>query len=299
MTPSARTPRATDRAGAGRRQTKTRARGGAVTAASHTLLGLWISIVIIPFLWTVMCSFKTTREILTAPLALPERWSLDNYVNAWTEAGVGRYFFNTAIVVGCALVLVMVLGGMCAYVLARFRFRGRMVIYYSMIAAMAFPAFLAIVPLFLLLQDLRLLNTKPGLVAVYVAFALPFTVFFLHSFFASLPNDVSEAAQIDGAGDWRTYFQVMLPMAAPGMASVAILNFIGLWNQYMLAVVLNSKKENYVLTQGMQVFAQKAGYSVDFGGLFAAVVMTVVPVLIVYMVFQRRLQGSVSQGTFR
>jgi N-acetylglucosamine transport system permease protein len=186
---------------------------------------------------------------------------------------------------------------MCAYVLARFPFPGSRIIYYLMLAGLTFPIFLAIVPLFFLLQQMGLLNTLPGLIFTYAAFALPFTVFFLFSFFKALPSTIAEAAAIDGAGEWRTFFQVMLPMARPGLATVVILNFVGLWNQFLLPIALNSDESNYVLTQGMAKFASQAGYSVDFGALFAAVVITVVPVLIVYMIFQRQLQGSVSQGT--
>jgi N-acetylglucosamine transport system permease protein len=151
--------------------------------------------------------------------------------------------------------------------------------------------------LFFVLKSIGLLNTLPGLILTYASFALPFTVFFLFSFFKALPNSIAEAAALDGAGEWRTFFQVMLPMARPGLATVAILNFVGLWNQFLLPVALNSDVKNYVLTQGMASFASQAGYSVDFGALFAGVVITVVPVLIVYLVFQRQLQGSVSQGT--
>jgi N-acetylglucosamine transport system permease protein len=139
----------------------------------------------------------------------------------------------------------------------------------------------------------------PGLILTYVAFALPFTVFFLYSFCKGLPDEIAEAAAIDGAGEWRTFFQVMLPMAKPGMASVAIFNFLGLWNQFLLPVALNTDKNNYVLSQGMASFASSAGYAVDFGALFAAVVITIVPVLIAYVIFQRQLQGSVSQGTMK
>ena len=203
------------------------------------------------------------------------------------------------IVVGVALVLVMLLGAMCAYVLARFKFPGARLIYYSMLAGLTFPVFLAIVPLFFILKNAGLLNTLPGLIITYVAFALPFTVFFLHAFFKTLPDDVYEAAQIDGAGEWRAFFQIMLPMARPGIAAVAIFNFLGLWNQFLLPVALNTDPNRYVLTQGMASFASQAGYAVDFGALFAAVVITVVPVLVVYLIFQRRLEGSVSQGTFR
>ena len=271
----------------------------AVAGTSHGLLTVWAVIVLAPFLWTLLSSFKTSSEILSSPFSLPERWSFDNYVSAWTDAGIGRFFFNTLIIVGTALVLVMLLGSMLAYVLARFEFFGNRFIYNVMLASMAFPLFLAIVPLFFILQNMGLLNTRPGLILVYTAFALPFTMFFLYSFFQQLPQDIYEAAQIDGAGEWRTFFSVMVPMAAPGMASVAILNFLGLWNQFLLPVVLNTNQANYVLSQAMATFASSAGYSIDFGSLFAAAVMTILPVLVVYIVFQRQLEGSVSQGTFR
>ena len=271
----------------------------AVEATSHVLLSIWSIIVIVPFLWVVLSSFKTTKEILASPFSLPAHWQFDNYAHAWTDAGIRQFFLNTVIVVGVALVLVMLLGAMCAYVLARFTFPGSRFIYYLMLAGLTFPIFLAIVPLFFVLKNLELINTLPGLIMVYVAFALPFTVFFLYAFFKTLPDDVYEAALIDGAGEWRAFFRIMLPMARPGMAAVAIFNFLGLWNQFLLPVALNTDQSRYVLTQGMASFASQAGYAVDFGALFAAVVITVVPVLIVYVIFQRRLEGSVSRGTFR
>jgi N-acetylglucosamine transport system permease protein len=271
----------------------------AVEATSHVLLAIWTIIVIVPFLWVVLSSFKTTKEILASPFSLPAHWRFDNYVHAWTDAGIRQFFLNTVIVVGVALVLVMLLGSMCAYVLARFKFPGARFIYYLMLAGLTFPIFLAIVPLFFILKNSQLINTLPGLIMVYVAFALPFTVFFLYAFFKTLPDDVYEAALIDGAGEWRAFFRIMLPMARPGIAAVAIFNFLGLWNQFLLPVALNTDPSRYVLTQGMAEFASQAGYAVDFGALFAAVVITVVPVLIVYVIFQRRLEGSVSRGTFR
>jgi N-acetylglucosamine transport system permease protein len=271
----------------------------AVETTSHVLLAVWSVIVIVPFLWVVLSSFKTTKEILASPFSLPAHWSFDNYAHAWTDAGIRQFFLNTVIVVGAALVLVMLLGAMCAYVLARFTFPGARFIYYLMLVGLTVPIFLAIVPLFFILKNTHLINTLPGLIMVYVAFALPFTVFFLYAFFRTLPDDVYEAALIDGAGEWRAFFRIMLPMARPGIAAVAIFNFLGLWNQFLLPVALNTDQSRYVLTQGMASFASQAGYAVDFGALFAAVVITVVPVLIVYVIFQRRLEGSVSRGTFR
>ncbi len=264
---------------------------------SHVVLIVWAVIVIVPMLWTLMTSFKTTSQIFHSPFSLPDRLHLENYTGAWTTAGIGNYFVNTVIVVGSALVLVMILGAMCAYVLARFQFFGSRAIYYLMLAGLTFPIFLAIVPLFFTLKNFGILNTLPGLIITYVAFALPFTVFFLFSFFKALPDEVAEAAALDGAGEWQTFFRIMLPMARTGFATVAIFNFLGLWNQFLIPVALNTNVDNYVLSQGMAAFASQAGYAVDFGQLFAAVVITVTPVLIVYIIFQRQLQGSVSQGT--
>jgi len=267
------------------------------TTVSHTALIVWSLIVILPLLWTLMTSFKTTSQIFSSPFSFPTSLNLQNYVNAWTTAGIGSYFLNTVIVVGSALVIVMVLGAMCSYVLARFAFWGNRAIYYLMLAGLTFPIFLAIVPLFFTLKNLGLLNTLPGLTLTYVAFALPFTVFFLFAFFKALPEEIAEAAALDGAGEWSTFFRVMLPMARNGMTSVLIFNFLGLWNQFLIPVALNTNVKNYVLSQGMAAFASQAGYAVDFGALFAAVVITVTPVLVVYIIFQRQLQGSVSQGT--
>lgn len=268
-----------------------------IGAASHGVLTVWSLLVVLPLLWTIMSSFKTSAEIFASPFAPPQHWNFQNYANAWTTAGIGSFFLNSVIVVVGALIITMLFGSMCAYVLARFQFPGSRIVYYLMLVGLTFPIFLAVVPLFFVLKGVGLLNTLPGLILTYSMFALPFTVFFLYSFFKTLSGSIAEAAALDGCGEWGTFFRIMLPMARPGLATVAILNFVGLWNQFLLPAALNSDESNYVLTQGMQKFASQAGYSVDFGALFAAVVITIVPVLIVYLIFQRQLQGSVVQGT--
>jgi ABC-type glycerol-3-phosphate transport system permease component len=271
----------------------------AVAILAHTALIGGVILVCAPLLWVLMSSFKTTSEIFQSPFQLPTSLNFDNYVSAWTTASIGTFFFNTVIVVACSLVIVMVLGAMCAYVLARYEFRGSNIIYYLMLAGLTFPIFLFVVPLFIILKNIHLLNTLPGLIVTYVAFALPFTVFFLFAFFKSLSKEIAEAAEMDGAGPWRIFFEIMLPMAKPGMASVAIFNFLGLWNQFLLPIALNTNRNNYVLSQGMASFASQAGYAVNFGALFAAVVITVLPVLVTYIIFQRQLQGSVSPGLLK
>ena len=275
--------------------------GGERTVAgiSHVVLSLWALAVILPLVWTFFSSLKDSRSINVSPFSLPQVWHWDNYVRAWNTIGVAKYFLNTVVVVGSALVLVMLLGAMSAYVLARFRFPGNALVYYLILLGNTFPIFLAVVPLFFVLKNAGLLGTYQGLILVYVAYAYPFTVFFLYAFFKTLPQEIYEAAQVDGAGDWRTFFQVMLPMAKPGLASVAIFNFLGLWNQYLLPTVLNPNKDMYVLSQGLYSMSSQQGYNVDYGGLFAAVVITIAPVLLMYVIFQRQLQGGVSQGTMK
>src|SRR5690625_3587348 len=178
------------------RRTETTSRGDRVVGGiSHSVLIVWCILVIAPMLWTLLSAFKTSSEIFGNPFGLPADWNFDNFVNAWVSSQIGLAFVNTIIVVGVALALVMLLGAMCSYVLARFSFPGRRAIYYLMLAGLTFPVFLAIVPLFFVLKDLGLLGSVPGLIITYVAFALPFTVFFLYAFFRSLPEDISEAAR--------------------------------------------------------------------------------------------------------
>ena len=267
------------------------------TIAAQVILGIWTLVVILPLLWTGFSSFKTSGEILSSPFDLPAEWNFDNFVTAWTKAGIGRFFGNTILVVGCALFLVMLLGAMCAYVLARYQFPGRRIIYYSLIAGLTFPLFLAVVPLFFIMETLHIRGTYIGLILAYVGFALPFTVFFLYAFFRQLPGEIGEAAAIDGAGDFRTFFQVMLPMAGPGMASVTIFNFLGLWNQFLIPIVLNTDRDKYVLAQGLANMQAQQGYDSDWGAMFASVTITILPVLIVYVIFQRQLQGGLGPST--
>ncbi|MGH3585764.1 MAG: carbohydrate ABC transporter permease [Pseudonocardia sp.] len=282
--------RAPDRGSAGERS---------MNVASQVLLVVWVLLGIVPLLWAVLTSFKSDREIFTNPWSLPTEWHFDNFVRAWTTANIGRYFINSAIVVCAAVLLVMLLGAMAAYVLARYEFPGRTVIYYTIIAGMAFPIFLALVPLFFVVQNVGMLGTYHGLVLVYTAYALPFTVFFLTSFFKSLPGALVEAAMLDGCSHSRAFFTIMLPLARPGMVSVGILNFFGLWNQFLLPLVLMPDQDRYVLSQGLAVLAANQGYRSDWSALFAGLVIAVFPVLVVYVVFQRRIQDGLSVGAMK
>ncbi|WP_328345141.1 carbohydrate ABC transporter permease [Micromonospora sp. NBC_00421] len=263
-------------------------------------LAVWAVIVIVPILWTFLAAFKNTGEIFSSPWTLPAELRWENFGRAWTKAHIGRYFLNSVFVVSCSTFGTMLLGSMAAYVLARYRFRGNRAIYYLFVSGLAFPVFLALVPLFFVVRNLGLLDTHTGVILVYIAYSLPFTIFFLAAFFRTLPNSVAEAGMIDGCSHTRLFFQVMLPMAKPGLISVAIFNIIGQWAQYQLPLVLLSNaKDKWVLTQGIADISVNAGYEADWSGLFAALTIAILPMIIVYAIFQRQIQSGLTSGAVK
>jgi N-acetylglucosamine transport system permease protein len=189
---------------------------------------------------------------------------------------------------------------MVAYVLARYSFPGNRFIYYLFAGGLMFPVFLALVPLFFVVRNLGLLHSHLGLILVYAAYAMPFSVFFLTAFFRTLPSAVAEAALIDGCSHTGVFFRVMLPMARPGIVSVALFNVLGLWNQYLLPLVLNQgDKSTAVLTEGLASLVAQQGYQSDWSALFAGMVIAMLPVLIVYLVFQRRVRQGFVAGALK
>ena len=266
---------------------------------THLLLGLWAVMVIFPFVWMVMTSFKTDAEIIFSPWKWPEAIQWSNYSRAWNKAHLGRYFFNTIIVIAGSLSGTLLISAMAAYVLTRFDFPGRTFIFYLFIAGMMFPVFLALVPLFFLVKDLHMIATYQGLILVYIAYSLPFTIFFLTGFFKTLPGEVAEAAVVDGAGQYRVFFDIMLPMAKPGLIAMGIFNFLGQWNQYLLPTILMPDEHKYVISQGLAVLAIQQGYQNDYSALFAAMTITMIPTLLIYIIFQRRLESGLTAGALK
>lgn len=280
-----------------------RSEGMALNVFSHGFLAVWAILIVLPLIWLMLGSFKTDSQIGASALSWPSNWHFDAFSRAW-EKGIGDYFANTMIVMVFSVPLTMLLGSMAAYVLARYPFKGNRIIYYFFVSGAMFPVFLALVPLFFMVKRLDMLNTYQGLILVYIAYSMPFTVFFMHSFFRTLPTAVHEAAVIDGASDTRIFFQVMLPMAKPGLISVGIFNVLGQWNQYILPSVLmqpqsGSDPERYLLTQGLIQLQYQMGYETDLPVLFAGVTIAMIPMLVVYLSFQRQIQAGLTSATLK
>lgn len=275
-----------------------------LTPITHVVLVIWTLVTMIPVLWVLASSLKTDNEIFVDSWRLPASLQFQNYARAWNEANFSNYFLNSLIVVGVSTVLVMLLGSMAAYALARYEFPLRGVLLGVFVMANAVPMFVALVPLFGIMKNYGFLTgSRPmqliGLICVYTAWALSFTVFFLTAFFKQLPKEVYEAAFVDGAGHFKTFFLIMLPMARPGLVSVGIFNVLGLWNQYLIPLFLNPNPKNYVITQGLAKMASDAGYAADYSGLFAGLIIGMLPVVVMYFIFQRQIQTGMTAGAIK
>ena len=290
-TPASTPPR---QAGDGRGPGRTGDAG--VNVFSHVVLIGWSVMVAVPFAWALLASLKTSREIFGSPWSLPAAFQWSNFARAW-DKGVGEYLLNSIVVVTGGVVLTMLFGSMAAYVLARYRFPGNRLIFYLFAAGMMFPVFLAIVPLFFVVKNLGMLSTYQGLILVYTAYSLPFTVFFMHAFFRTLPTSIAEAAFLDGCSHTGVFFRVMLPMARPGLLSIGIFNVLGQFNQFVLPSFLSPERP--VLAQGIATLLASQRYEGDWGALFAALTIAMVPVVVVYLLFYRQVQAGLTSGTLK
>jgi N-acetylglucosamine transport system permease protein len=252
-----------------------------------------------PLLWVVVSSLKPGHQIVGEPWALPVRPEFSNYSNAWNDAGIGMAFLNSAVVCLASLAVLLPVGAMAAYVLSKYRFWGSRTVSTLFLGGMMFPHLLVIVPLFLLMRDLGGLDTHWGLVAVYVAYSLSFTIFVLGGFFDALPDELIEAAMMDGCGHGGVFWRVMLPLVRPGVAVVAIFAGIGLWNEYALAKVLLTSSGRQTLPVELANLTMTQQYQADWGALFAALVIVMAPVLALYAVFRDRVQQAMVAGAVK
>jgi N-acetylglucosamine transport system permease protein len=275
----------------------------AFSGLAHIALFVWALVTAGPLIWVMLASFKTNTEIfLGEPFALPSSFSLDTYFSAWDQAHIGRYFLNSVFVVVISTAGTMLFGSMAAYVLARYTFFGNRFLYYLFVSGLAFPTFMALGPLYYILRNMGLLNSFVGLILVYIAYSLPFTVFFLAAFFKTLPHEIDEAATVDGASHTRKFFQIMMPMAKSGLVSITIFNIVGQWNQYLLPLVImqgQGAEEKWVLTQGIANISTQAGYHAEWSTLFAALTLSIIPMIIVYAIFQRQIQAGLTAGAVK
>ena len=262
---------------------------------------LWV---VYPMLWLAYSSLKPDEAIFRDAFALPAAHGMrfDNYTRAWREARFSDYFFNSVFVTGVSVALITLLGAAAGFALARFRLPGGRIAFWLFLAGLMIPAQLSVVPLFFELRSLHLLNSRLGLILVYTANGLPFAIFILAGFFKTLPRTLYEAALVDGCNEFSAFRRILLPLARPGLVTVAIFQFIGVWKEYFFAFMLTSGAtgaEVRTLPLGLANLAITSQYHTDYGELFAGLVLVTVPVLVVYLLLQRHIVKGVTAGALK
>jgi len=271
---------------------------GATALTTHIVLVLFSILMIFPVFVVLLDSLKSQRELYMNPWGFPKVARLSNYVQAWSIGKIGDYYLNSIIVALGSLVLIIAIVYLAAYALARFRFRGRDVIVILFVSTMMLPIQVTIIPIYKIENALHINDSLLGLILPYVAKALPFSIFILIAFLKTLPREFDEAARIDGAGRFTILAKIMVPLSKPGFATIVILNFMSIWNDFYLPLVLIHDPTKRTLNLGLVNFSQLWGLQ-DYTRLFAALAIISVPLIAVYIIFQKQFISGLTSGGLR
>ncbi len=263
---------------------------------TYSLLVLGVMIVTVPFWYMVATSLKPQAFVFEIPPRLwPSPATIGNYIEALTKESFSLYFLNSLIVASVATALTVGVSAMMAYAFARLEFPGKEVVFYSLLLGMMIPPVMLIIPQFIVAKNLNLLNSLTGLIVVYISMNLSVQTFLLRGFFEGIPRSLEEAALIDGAGRWTIFRRVALPLVRPGLAVVAIFTFLYAWDEFPWANVAIKETSKRTLPIGIALF--QSAHLTEWGQVFAASIVAIVPVIIVFAVFQRYfIRGDVSSG---
>lgn len=264
---------------------------------AYAVLLAYSFITLVPLVTMFLNGFKSMRDIFLRPFAFPWPLNYQNYVQAWNRANFSAYISNSVIVSVSSVVAVIVVSSMAAYVLSRYSFRLRRFLYLYFLSGLVLPSRLAIIPLFLLMRSLNLLDTRLSLVLVYVATGLPFSIFLLSNFLQSIPSEIEEAARIDGARPFQIYRMVMMPLLKPALATVAIFNFVNVWNDFYFPLIFIQSDSKRTLPLGISEFFGE--YSIQWDLLFAALNIAIVPIVVMYLFASRLFMGGLTQGAVK
>ena len=254
-------------------------------------------VMLLPIVMMALSGFKTNAQIFTTPFALPDFGNITNFVAVWTQTNFLRYLANSFVVTGASLVLILVLGTMAAYAVARYEFAGSSLVLMFFLAGLAVPLKLAIIPLFILMRDLGILNNQLSLIAVYVAMGLPSTVFIMTSFLRTLPSELEDAARMDGANEFLIMRRIMLPLTTPALVLAGIQNAVPIWNDFFFPLIFIQAEQLKTLPQGLTTFMGE--YNTNWGVLFAGLTLSAAPIVLIYIVLSRQFINGMTQGAIK
>ncbi|KZE89368.1 carbohydrate ABC transporter permease [Microbacterium sp. TNHR37B] len=251
-----------------------------------------IALMLAPVLYIIIGGFRSNSQITVDPAGWPDPWNFENYLTVLTGPQFWGQVLNSVIAATATTAGVVVLGLMASYVIARYRFRGRGVLYALFAAGLMFPITVAITPLYIVIRDLGLMNSLAGIILPQIAFALPTTIIILVPFLRAIPDEIQEAAFIDGCGRLGFFWRMVLPLSIPGVITVGILAFIGSWNSYLLPLFILNNEATYTLPLGVQAFSSQ--YSVDTAKVLAFTSLSMIPALVFFSLFERRIVGGLT-----
>lgn len=260
-------------------------------------LGFFVLISIGPLIWIVMSSFKSNREILSSAFALPSSFSFQGYATALDMAPIFKFYGNSLLISACSTILNVVVVSMAAYVLGRYRFRGNTSITMLLSVSLLIPTAALLMPIYKIMMAIGLFDTRLGLILVYAALGLPTSLFIFRSYFSGIPKELEEAAYIDGAGFFRTFFVIIFPLAKPGLATGAILQFLTSWNEFLFALILTKSTAVRTLPLALNYFTSQ--FSFNYTAMFAALTMVILPSIIIYVLLQEQITSSMVEGSVK
>lgn len=264
----------------------------------YVLLLIWCAFTFLLIGWVVLASLSTTKGIFTNNM-FETGIHFENYVKTFVNNNVGKFFINSLIYTFSSCFLIIFIAAPCAYVLARYTFKGNKLIQNTFVSSLGIPQVMLILPLFSIVAQLNLINSRLVLIILYICLNVPFTVFFLLSFFSNLPFSFEEAASIDGCGPIKTFWVIMLPLAQPGIITVSIFNFITVWNEFFMALIFANKTQLRPLALGLFTMVQSMRYTGDWAGMFAAVVIVFLPTLFLYIFLSEKIIAGVTGGAIK
>ena len=258
----------------------------------YVVAWLLVGVCIGPVAFIILGGLRTNSQITMDPSGFPTTWEWGNYASVLNSSMFWQQFANSAICGIATTIGVVILGVMASFVLARYDFKAQPALYSLFAAGLMFPMTVAITPLYILVKNLGLMNTLPGIILPQIAFALPTTIIILVPFLRAIPKELEEAAAIDGASRIGFFFRMVVPLSLPGVVTVGILAFVASWNSYMLPLFILNDEAMYTLPLGVQSFASQ--YSVDTARVLAFTSLSMIPALIFFSLFERRIVGGLT-----
>jgi raffinose/stachyose/melibiose transport system permease protein len=254
-------------------------------------------VMLYPIFMMILSGFKTTPEIFMSPFSMPKKFNIENFQVIWEKTNVPRYFLNSIIVTVSSIALLLITGTMAAYAISRYKFRGALMVSLFFLSGLMLPLRLAIIPLFIQLKYLGLIDSLLGLIFIYTAMSLPATVFILTGFLRSLPKELEDSARMDGASELRIMLDIMVPLVSPALVIAGIYSAVPIWNDFFFPLIFIQSPEWKTLAQGLTTFFGE--YSINYGVLYAGLSLASLPMIFIFIVQSRRFIAGMTAGALK